>query len=129
MGGKSPDDYAPAFGRYLATVREGRGTTQAELADLAGVGKTTISYLENGHRLPDLTTLVRLLHALGVTLHDLADAVEGPRGAAPAEVAEPPADYANAQREAIRAEILTVLDELIAAQRTPGGEIARRARA
>lgn len=126
VDGKTHRDLAPAIGRTVAAERQAQGLTQAELAERSRVGKTTISYLENGHRLPDFTTLVNLLEALGLSLYDLAAAVEGPRPTEPPKVAiaEPTTGYDYAERrEVIRAEVLSVLDELITSQqRRASGE-------
>jgi transcriptional regulator with XRE-family HTH domain len=53
------------LGDRLARLRIGRGLTQAQLADEAGVGKRTVERAEAGHSV-QLVTLVRLLRVLGL---------------------------------------------------------------
>jgi len=53
------------LGERLARLRIGRGLTQAQLADEAGVGKRTVERAEAGHSV-QLVTLVRLFRVLGL---------------------------------------------------------------
>lgn len=67
-----PDDddrSASRAGGIIRAEREKRCLTQAKLAELAGVGKTTISALELGQRATTLDLLDRLLTAMGLRLH------------------------------------------------------------
>jgi transcriptional regulator with XRE-family HTH domain len=51
----------------LKEVRESRGLTQAQLAELAGVGRQAISSIENGHTASiAFDVLEKLATALGV---------------------------------------------------------------
>lgn len=56
------------FGARLKELREGRGLTQKDLADRAGVSKGAISNWEQGIREPSLVNATRLADALGVEL-------------------------------------------------------------
>lgn len=63
---KLTDDAVLAeLGDRLARMRIGRGLTQAQLADEAGVGKRTVERAEAGHSV-QLVTMVRLFRVLGL---------------------------------------------------------------
>ncbi len=49
----------------LKLLRRGRGLTQEELADLAGLPVTTLRAHEQGQRSPSWAAVVRLARALG----------------------------------------------------------------
>ena len=73
--------------------REERGWTHQNLADLAGMSAAQVQLVEAGHANPPLRALVKLAHALGCTLAELAS----PRPAQPASAALPaPADATRA---------------------------------
>ncbi|MEO3746475.1 helix-turn-helix domain-containing protein [Plantactinospora sp. B5E13] len=67
----SPHHHGSAVGRRLRELREARGLTLSELARMAGVGKATLSGLENGSRDPRLETLYAIAAALGVPMSAL----------------------------------------------------------
>ncbi|GIJ79464.1 Helix-turn-helix [Micromonospora phaseoli] len=72
-------------GRQVRALREARGISLSALARRAGVGKATLSGLENGTRNPTLETLYAITAQLGVPLTAvLAGAAATPtvRGAA-----------------------------------------------
>jgi transcriptional regulator with XRE-family HTH domain len=52
------------IGRRLARLRKARDITQAEVAELAGIDRTTVSRAEQGDN-PTLLTLLRLLRVYG----------------------------------------------------------------
>lgn len=60
------------FAQRLRQYRKNKGMTQQELADLLGVSNKTVSRWESGSY-PDVTTLVALARALGVTVDELLD--------------------------------------------------------
>jgi transcriptional regulator with XRE-family HTH domain len=60
-----------AIGRRLRELREARGLSLSELARAAGVGKATLSGLENGTRDPRLETLYAVAAALRVPMSAL----------------------------------------------------------
>lgn len=60
------------FAQRLRQYRKEKGMTQQELADLLGVSNKTVSRWESGSY-PDVTTLVALARALGVTVDELLD--------------------------------------------------------
>ncbi|WP_027345911.1 helix-turn-helix domain-containing protein [Hamadaea tsunoensis] len=63
--------YDPAIGRRLRELREARGISLSELARTAGVGKATLSGLENGTRNPTLETMYAIAAALGLPMSAL----------------------------------------------------------
>jgi transcriptional regulator with XRE-family HTH domain len=70
----TPDPYADPlrFGQRVQILRERRGMTQAQLADLIGISEHTLRKLENGQRkAPDLERVMRIAEALRV--RDLSD--------------------------------------------------------
>lgn len=70
----TPDPYADPlkFGQRVQILRERRGMTQAQLADLIGVSPHTLRKIENGQqKAPDLERVMLIAEALRV--RDLAD--------------------------------------------------------
>jgi transcriptional regulator with XRE-family HTH domain len=70
------------FVRYLAAnvrrLRAGRGLTQAELAEAAGLEPRSIRAVEGAKTAPRLDTIVRLADALEVPIGDLFAAARLP---------------------------------------------------
>ncbi|NUT40611.1 MAG: helix-turn-helix domain-containing protein [Thermoactinospora sp.] len=83
-------------GARLRRMREARGISLSELARRAGVGKATLSGVENGSRNPTLETLWAITAQLGVPL---------------AAVLDPPADPLQVYGKAAEATLLQVFDE------------------
>ena len=85
-GQPGAEDADPAaIGRRVRALREARGISLSALARQAGVGKATLSGLENGTRNPTLETLYAITARLGVPLTAVLSApASGPtvRGAA-----------------------------------------------
>lgn len=54
------------FGHAVRRLRKERGMTQADLAKRLGLGRTSVTNLENGDQNPSLSVLPDLAHALGV---------------------------------------------------------------
>ncbi len=63
------DDLVGSIATLLAHARQDAGLSQRELAALAGVTHGMINTYEAGRRHPSVTTLTRLLHAAGATVH------------------------------------------------------------
>jgi transcriptional regulator with XRE-family HTH domain len=55
-----------AFGRRVRQIREQRGLSQEQLADLAHVHRTYMSSVERGQRNIGLDNIISLARALGV---------------------------------------------------------------
>jgi DNA-binding XRE family transcriptional regulator len=67
------------LGARVRQLREDAGLSQEKLAGRAGLGRVTISRLENGERYTQTQTLKSVAEALGVTLADLLVATESKR--------------------------------------------------
>jgi DNA-binding XRE family transcriptional regulator len=52
----------------ILEARKEKGLTQTELEAISGVKQTFIARLENNRMDPQLTTILKLLHPLGMTL-------------------------------------------------------------
>ena len=52
------------IGSYIRTARERSGLSAAELARLAGVGRTTLNRIENDSTVPTVMTLCNIMSAL-----------------------------------------------------------------
>ena len=70
----SPDQQA--VGRALRELRKRAGLTQEQVAERMGTSSTYLSRLEAGQRDIRLSTLLRLLAALGADLRQLSDAID-----------------------------------------------------
>jgi DNA-binding XRE family transcriptional regulator len=57
----------------LRALREQRGLTQKEAAELADVSDWTLSCLESGKRAPYLPTVTKIARAYGVSLEELSE--------------------------------------------------------
>lgn len=62
--------------RRLREVRQKCGLTQQAVADLAGMSLTYVSNMENGFKVPSLTTIIRLAVALDCKVMDLVGAFD-----------------------------------------------------
>jgi len=58
-------------GQTIKSLREAKGMTQAELANLIDVSDKTISKWETGKGLPDISLISPLSHALGISVAEL----------------------------------------------------------
>lgn len=77
------DDLAHLVGERLRAARRERGLSVGALADAAGVGKGSLSEIENGIRNPTLSTLYSVAGALGVPLASLIADQAGARVTSP----------------------------------------------
>lgn len=59
------------LGTKLKSMRIAKALSRRKLSDLSGVTWFAISYIERDERDPKISTLLRLLSALGYTLSDL----------------------------------------------------------
>jgi transcriptional regulator with XRE-family HTH domain len=66
--GRLMSDLPGLVGQRLRHARQGRGWSLAALASDAGIGKGSLSEIENGVRNPTLSTLYALANALGLPL-------------------------------------------------------------
>ena len=63
-----------AVGPRLRSLRQRRGSTLAQIADVTGISISTLSRLESGQRRPTLELLLPLARAYQVPLDELVDA-------------------------------------------------------
>lgn len=70
-------DLRVAFGAAIRQLRQERGWTQEDLADVSGLQPTYLSDLERGARSPGLATQQRLAKALGVKVWEVFRIAEG----------------------------------------------------
>lgn len=56
------------FGERLKAIRREKGLSQGDLADRAGINRSYLSMIENGHSSPTLDVVERLAVGMGVTL-------------------------------------------------------------
>ena len=61
----------PAININLKSLREAKGMTQAEVAEVISVTRQTVSSYESGRTQPDLETLKRLAEVYQADLHDV----------------------------------------------------------
>jgi transcriptional regulator with XRE-family HTH domain len=71
----------PALGLAIKTLREARSLTQEELASQANTTVGTVSRMEAAKSAPAWATVMQIIDALGVSLPELARAVEKARRA------------------------------------------------
>jgi transcriptional regulator with XRE-family HTH domain len=69
-------DMRRRFSENLRGLRAKRELTQEQLAFRTGIHRTQISIYENGQRLPNFESLIRLSGALGASTADLTAGIE-----------------------------------------------------
>ena len=62
---------ADPLGNRLRELREAKGLTQAQLADLIGVSRKTVNTVENGVFIPSTVVALKLAGALDCRVEDL----------------------------------------------------------
>jgi transcriptional regulator with XRE-family HTH domain len=67
MPAKRKPNLPAIIAHNLKRLREKRGLSQQDLADLAKVQQGTVSAIENQIRSPSMTMIAALAHALGVS--------------------------------------------------------------
>ncbi len=89
------------IGTFLKTLRNEKGFTQEELAEILNVSSRSISRWENGKNFPDISLLVQLAELYDV---EIIEIIDGERKSETMkketkEVAEKLSDYAEADKE------------------------------
>ena len=69
-------DMRKLVGRNVKRIRQEKGLTQEQLADLSGFSQQYISGLEQGRRNPTVVSLYELAMALGVSYIELVRAID-----------------------------------------------------
>ena len=69
-------DMRKPVGRYVKRIRQEKGLTQEQLAELSGFSQQYISGLEQGRRNPTVVSLYELATALGVSHMELLHPAE-----------------------------------------------------
>lgn len=63
------------IGARVAQIRKDLNYSQEKLAELSGLDRSHIGYIEQGRRKPTLSTLLKIAEALGVSLQELMEGV------------------------------------------------------
>ena len=64
-------DIKESLGRRIAELRKKKGLSQEKLAFKAGIDRTYINSVENGHRNISLLNLEKISKALGLSLSEM----------------------------------------------------------
>ena len=59
------------IGKFIAAMRKRQGLTQKQLADALAISDKTVSKWECGKGLPEVSLMLPLCGALGITVNDL----------------------------------------------------------
>lgn len=63
------------FGKRVQELRKQRELTQEDLADLVGVDRSYMGFVERGERNPTLDKLIKIAQALKITLSELFQSI------------------------------------------------------
>lgn len=69
-------EYVVRFGKELRRIRRQAGISMETLGNRAGLHRTEIGHLEHAGREPRLTTIVRVAHALDISVSRLLEDVD-----------------------------------------------------
>lgn len=64
------DEYKLHLGRHIQQIRKSRNLTQEEVAELIGMDRVSIGYMEQGRRVPKLSTLYELAELYQIDMED-----------------------------------------------------------
>ena len=65
------DEYSKAFGKYLKSLLDEKGMTQAELARRTGLTEASVSRYINGNRSPRIAQAYRMAQVIGIDMNTL----------------------------------------------------------
>ena len=63
-------EYKIHFGANLQRIRRSRGLTQEQVAEIIGMDRVSIGYIEQGKRAPKLSTLFALSQCYDIEMQD-----------------------------------------------------------
>lgn len=66
------------LGKNVEQLRKKRGLSQAQLAQLAGVPRSTVTYIESGQGNPSLSNLIKISGAVQVSIEELLSRPRSP---------------------------------------------------
>lgn len=58
-------------GKFIATLRKGKGLTQMQLADILGISDKTVSKWERGAGLPEVSLMIPLCDVFEINVNEL----------------------------------------------------------
>lgn len=65
------EHFLKQFGQRVAALRDKKDISQEKLAEIVGVHRTYIGFIEQGKRNPTIGNIRKIAKALGVSLKDL----------------------------------------------------------
>ncbi len=68
---KSLNNTLKALGRKIQKLRKAQKITQEELAEMVGISRVYMGYIEQGRESPSLKLLMKLSKKMGVKVEDL----------------------------------------------------------
>ncbi|KFI96871.1 MULTISPECIES: helix-turn-helix domain-containing protein [Bifidobacterium] len=68
--------YLTRLGRRVQNLRRERGYSQEKLAELVGMDRVSIGYIEQARRMPKISTLYYIADALDIKVEDLFDGLQ-----------------------------------------------------
>lgn len=68
---KSLNSTLKALGRKIQKLRKAQKITQEELAEIVGISRVYMGYIEQGRESPSLKLLIKLSKKMGVKVEDL----------------------------------------------------------
>ncbi|MBL7853220.1 MAG: helix-turn-helix transcriptional regulator [Cyclobacteriaceae bacterium] len=72
MGAKAKSEFAKSFGKHLKEIRLARGISLKHFEAVDGaINRHELSRIENGRKIPNLFTVLRIARRLGVDLREL----------------------------------------------------------
>lgn len=63
-------EYKLHFGAHLQSIRRSRGLTQEAVAESIGMDRVSIGYMEQGKRVPKISTLYALAQCYDIEMQD-----------------------------------------------------------
>jgi transcriptional regulator with XRE-family HTH domain len=64
------DEYRQQLGHHIQEIRKSKGLTQEQVAELIGMDRVSIGYMEQGRRAPKLSTLFELARLYDIDMDE-----------------------------------------------------------